>query len=206
MGEDEYRLFVFGLPLFTFPLGTVFSFLLFHGLDIAAILVISGVCLALWRRWSDREAMAGQEFGFDLLPIVLLLAISVTGLLLTASQLWWEGSYYWFLALAHQVVVIGTILYIPFGKLFHILQRPASIGIELYYSVAGAIGQRAGANCGREFAPDLFVEDLKRTLSQLEQDYTLPQEENRWWQDYCPECKRVLRANAYFTESQKGFL
>ncbi|MBI2864189.1 MAG: MFS transporter [Chloroflexi bacterium] len=206
IGEDQYHLFVFGLPLFTFPLGSLFAFLLFHGLDIAALLVVAGVILALRRRYRDREVMAGQEFGFDLLPLLLLLAISITGLLLTASQLFWEGSYYWFLALVHQVVVIGTILYIPFGKLFHIIQRPASIGIELYYAVAGAAGHSACANCGREFAPELFVQDLKRTLSDLEQDYVMPAEDNRWWQDYCPECKRMLRATAYFMETQRGFL
>lgn len=31
-----------------------------------------------------------QRFGFDLAPLVLLFAIAVTGLALTASSLWWE--------------------------------------------------------------------------------------------------------------------
>ena len=67
-----------------------------------------------------------QRFGFDLMPLVLLFAIAVTGLALTASSLWWEGRYYWFISLTHQVVVVAWLLSLPFGKFFHIVQRPAS--------------------------------------------------------------------------------
>ena len=40
----------------------------------------------------DRSrAVTLQQFGQDLLPLILLFAISVTGLLLTASDMWMKG-------------------------------------------------------------------------------------------------------------------
>ena len=56
---------------------------------------------------------------------MLLIAISVTGLMLTASSLWLNGYMYHFIALTHQATVIMTLFYLPFGKLFHVVQRPA---------------------------------------------------------------------------------
>ncbi len=35
---------------------------------------------------------------------------------------------YHFIALSHQALVIMTLFYLPFGKLFHVVQRPASVG------------------------------------------------------------------------------
>ncbi len=80
----------------------------------------------------DRGAMALQDFTSDFLPLLILFAISITGLALTASTLWLRGSFYGFLAILHAITVIGALLYLPFGKFFHIFQRPAQIGIKLY--------------------------------------------------------------------------
>ncbi len=41
--------------------------LLFNVLDVSALLVLAGVVLALWRRATDRGALAVQQFGADLL-------------------------------------------------------------------------------------------------------------------------------------------
>ncbi|TAK31782.1 MAG: MFS transporter [Chloroflexota bacterium] len=205
VGQNDYQLFITTFPVLTFPLGTIFAFSLFHALDFTAVLVIVGAYIALWRRWRDRAVIAGQEFGFDFVPLLLLLAIALTGLLLTASQLWWEGQFYWFIALSHEAVVILAILYIPFGKFWHVLERPASVGIKLYRTVAGALGMARCPRCGREFEPILFVQDLKNTLRELDQNYTMTPD-GAWLQDYCPECKRVLRNSTYFERVEQGFL
>ena len=89
--------YLFGFPAGSFPLRTAVAWLLFHGLDVAAVLVLGGIALSLWRRMRDRGARGVQDFGRDFFPLILLFAISVTGLALTASTLWLRGGFYGFL-------------------------------------------------------------------------------------------------------------
>src|SRR5262249_56687107 len=118
------------------------------GLVWASFLVIAGVMLAFRRRMIDHGAVAVQQFGQDVLPLILLFAISTTGLLLTASYTWMKGYAYDFLAILHATTVIFTLLYLPFGKFFHIFQRPAQLGVSFYKDV-GAIEEQARCRrCG----------------------------------------------------------
>ncbi len=94
------------------------------------LLVIAGVLMALRRRLRDHGAAALQDFQEDLLPLFLLFAVSVTGLMLTASYTWMKGYAYEFLAILHAITVIFTLLWLPFGKFFHIFQRPAQLGVK----------------------------------------------------------------------------
>src|SRR6266513_710228 len=82
---QRYRAVVFGFPTISFSSESWFGFLVFHGLVWAALLVIPGVMLPMRRRMRDEGAAAVQLFAEDFLPLVLLFAISVTGLLLTGS-------------------------------------------------------------------------------------------------------------------------
>ena len=61
----------------------------------------------------------------------------MTGLFLTVSSMWLEGRFYSFLNTIHALTVILGLMYIPFGKLFHIFQRPANLGVA-YYKRASA--------------------------------------------------------------------
>jgi NNP family nitrate/nitrite transporter-like MFS transporter len=185
---------LFGFPVLSFPLGGPVAWLFFHALDISAVLVLAGISLALWRRMRDKGALALQSFAMDFLPLVLLFAISVTGLALTASTLWLRGNFYGFLAILHALTVIAALLYLPFGKFFHILQRPAQIGVKLY-TRAGEAGEGALClQCGERFASRMQVEDLRRVLPQVGFDYSLGGEQT--WQDLCPACKRKALAAA----------
>ena len=87
----------------------------------AVSLVLAGCALAIHRRLTDRGAIAYQSFLLDFTPHLLLISISVSGLMLTASSLWFEGYMYAFIALLHQATVIMTLFYLPFGKLFLIV-------------------------------------------------------------------------------------
>ena len=106
--------------------------MLFHLLDVSAILVIAGVFLSLWRRLRDTGAQTLQSFAMDFFPVILLFAISITGIALTISQEWLRGAAYSFLAIIHAITVIAGLLFLPFGKFFHIFQRPAQLGVKLY--------------------------------------------------------------------------
>jgi hypothetical protein len=186
---------LFGFPVGSFALETVFAWLVFHGLDVSAVLVLAGISLALWRRMRDRGALAVQDFGRDFFPLIVLFAISVTGLALTASTLWLRGNFYSFLAILHAVTVIAGLLFLPFGKFFHIFQRPAQLGVKLYHR-AGDEGEDARcARCGQRFASRLHVGDLGQALRELGFDYRLSGGAATW-QELCPPCKRASLASA----------
>src|SRR3954469_18101197 len=169
-----YVTYVFGFPAGSFRLHTAVAWLLFHGLDISAVLVLAGIALSLWRRMTDQGARAVQQFGMDFLPVILLFAISVTGLALTISQEWLRGTGYSFLAILHAVTVIAALLFLPFGKFFHIFQRPAQLGVKLYQEAGERDPGAACARCGERFASQMQVDDLRTVLPQLGFDYTLP--------------------------------
>src|SRR2546427_3437740 len=94
-----YVTYLFGFPVMSFKLRTILSWVIFHGLDFAALLVLAGIALSLWRRMLDRGAQAVQSFAMDFLPLILLFAISITGLALTVSSLWLRGAFYGFLSI-----------------------------------------------------------------------------------------------------------
>jgi hypothetical protein len=209
---DRYEAWFFGLPVLQFPIEAGTGFAIYHVLDWTAIVLIVGLAIAFFRRTADVGLLTTQRFGFDLVPLVLLFAIAVTGLALTASSGWWEGRFYWFISLVHQVTVVGWLLSLPFGKFFHIVQRPASIGVTLYQTVNqdvehyGARPQTGACRrCGRELPSQQFVDDLKATLGELGMNYELGSDRG-WLQDYCPTCKRVLRGAAYYQLMGKQFL
>jgi nitrate/nitrite transporter NarK len=187
--QETYVVLVYGFPALAFRLHTLFAELLFHGLDIAAILVLGGIALSLWRRFRDRGAQAVQSFALDFLPLILLSAISVSGLALTVSQNWLRGEFYGFLAILHAITVIAALLYLPFGKLFHIFQRPAQLGVK-FYQASGEAGEPAVCKrCGERFASRMHIDDLNHVLPQVGFDYRMG--ESRFtWQEICPACKR----------------
>ncbi len=199
--QMTYVTYVFGFPTQSFRVRTVVSWLLFHGLDIAAVLVIVGISLSLWRRMRDRGALAVQSFANDLFPLVLLFAISVTGLGLTASATWMRGAFYHFLSVLHAITVIAALLFLPFGKFFHIFQRPAQLGVKLYQEVGARDEGARCVRCGERFTSQMHLDDLKAVLLQLGFDYS--GRSTPHWQDLCPTCKRRTLASAQLREMEK---
>lgn len=189
----EYRMVVadFDTPI-TFDSRSVFGWLVIHALDISAVLVLAGVFIFLSRRLRDPGALA-VERSSDFLPLAGLFAISVTGLMLTASNLWLQGRFYTFLTTTHALTVILGLMYLPFGKLFHIFQRPGNLGVH-YYKREGAEGVQAKcSDCGDAFASQMQVDDLKDVLPRMGFDYRIASERGGGnWQDVCPRCRRKL--------------
>jgi hypothetical protein len=137
----------------------------------------------------DEGALALESVSVDFLPLFMLFAISVTGLALTASTLWLRGAHYHFLAILHAITVIAALLYLPFGKFFHIFQRPAQLGVKLYKRAGEMDGEALCARCGLGFAPKMQIDDLREVLPQLGFDFSMPGEAGHW-QALCPACKR----------------
>ncbi|HEY9868844.1 MAG TPA: MFS transporter [Candidatus Obscuribacterales bacterium] len=193
--QMQYVPYIFGFPTAPFPVHSLFAWVVFHVLDIAAVMVIIGVALSLWRRLRDQGAQAVQSFAMDFVPLIILFGISLTGLALTVSNLYFGGIFYDFLSILHAITVVGALLYLPFGKFFHIFQRPAQLGVKLYQEVGARDAGALCARCGERFASRMHVDDLNEVLAQLGFDYSMPGPA-RTWQEICPPCKRKSLAAA----------
>ncbi|MFE5074132.1 MULTISPECIES: MFS transporter [Streptomyces] len=194
-----YEMRIWGVKILGFDALSVVGWVMFHGLDLAAVLVIPGAAYFLRRRMKDRGAMTGQRFAYDMVPLLALIIISVTGLLLTFSSLFLHGGGYEFLAILHMASVVFTLVYIPFGKFFHIVQRPAAVGMQLFkYTARRGDEIFTCRRCHEPIDTGPYVENLRGTMRDLDLGFDR-------WAEYCPRCKRVLRGNAYLSQVKKGF-
>ncbi len=219
----QHLVWFFGFPLFAFQVDSVLGFLIYHVLDLTTLPLLIGLILAFHRRFHDLALIAVQRFRFDIVPLALLIAIAVTGLALTADSTWLGGAYYWFISLTHEAVVVLWLISLPFGKFFHLIERPATVGIELYWRTGEGTAMQRCARCGEEFAPVRFIQDLKKTLYDVGENYMLrktlvtqnsPESTGTlvevhatnklWWQDLCPRCKREMRAQVNLAALGRG--
>ncbi len=195
-----YQMYFGPLATITFDSRSVVGFVIFHLLNVAAVLVIAGVVIFLARRFRDQGAIA-LERASDFAALAGLFAVSVTGLMMTASSLWMGGRFYTFLNVLHALTVIVGLLYIPFGKLFHILQRPANLGVAFYKRQAAAGDPATCTECGEPFASALQMTDLKAVLPEVGFDYSTRDGGN--YQDVCPRCRRRLVGSAQAMRSDR---
>ena len=96
----------------------------------------------------------------------------------------------------HMISVIALILYIPFGKLFHMFQRLVSLCVTAYKKAGD---KEETANCmvtGEPYASQRHVDDLKTVLDELGFDYRFETNEGRQlhYQDISPQGRRRLIA------------
>jgi hypothetical protein len=191
-----YEAVVFGFPAFRFPHESAIAFLLFHGLVWASFLVIAGVALAMRRRMRDEGAGAVQRFAEDFMPLILLFAVSLTGLMLTASYTWMKGYGFTFIAILHAITVIATFIWLPFGKFFHIFQRPAQLGVGFYKDIGRAEAKAHCRRCGHAFTSRMHVLDLIEVERDLGYSYEVPDSDAEHYQWICPPCRRTSFAIA----------
>ena len=156
------------------------------------MLVLAGVFIFLRRRLHDPGALAVERSG-DFLALAGLFAVSVTGLFLTVSSTWLGGRFYAALNTIHALTVILGLMYLPFGKLYHIFQRPGNLGVA-YYKRQNAEGPPAVCRrCGDDFASARQIADLRAVLPQVGFDYTIDSAGNHAdnYQNTCPPCRRA---------------
>ncbi len=169
---QTYRVMFFGFKVAVIPLTGLISWSIFHALVIASVMVMAGVMIVMVRRMFDFGAVAVERFSRDFLPLLILFAVAASGLLLWISYEWFNGQFYNALATFHAITVIAFLVYLPFGKLFHIFQRPASLGV-VFYRVVGEMGKPAVCPVtGEPFASELQTNDLKHVLPELGFDYS----------------------------------
>ena len=201
-GINTYEIYVFGFKTDEFPLHTWIAELIFNALNWSAILVIAGVMLMMRRRLTHAGQIAIQTFENDWLPLLLLLAISVTGIGISVDNRFMEGRAHQFMAITHAITVILFLIWMPFGKFFHIIQRPAQLGIAIYRRAADEGPQAVCPHTGETFLSGMQLSDLKHVTAELGFDFT--RRDGKSHLDYSPCGKRALLARAHLKARQKS--
>ncbi|HMS54781.1 MAG TPA: hypothetical protein PKA27_05225 [Fimbriimonadaceae bacterium] len=184
---SNYQVEFMGIPQFAFDPNSLIGFVLFNGLNISAVLVLTGIGFAMHRRAFQHGAHAVQSLENDLIPLILLFSVSITGLMITASYRLMGGAHFSFISLLHAFTVILLLLWMPFGKLFHVVQRPAQLGVA-YYKEAGLDGPKAlCARSGQPYQSQLHHDDLVEVMKEVGIDFGAHQ-------NLSPEEKRKLIA------------
>lgn len=201
-GIDTYEVYTFGFKTMEFPLHTWMAELIFNALNWSAILVIAGVMLLIRRRLTHAGQIAVQTFEGDWLPLLLLLAISVTGVGISLDYKLMEGRAHQFMAITHAMTVILFLLWLPFGKFYHIIQRPAQLGIAIYRR-AGTDGPQAVCpHTHQVFTSQMQVDDLKAVTAEIGCDFR--RKDGSSHLDYSPRGKRALLARAHLRAREKS--
>jgi hypothetical protein len=178
-----YTVHLLNLKVGEFGAGSAGRFVFFNLLNLSAVMVIVGSLMALHRRLREPGAISRQQFGNDVVPLILLLAISATGLMLTFSMHALQGYAYGAISLVHALTVTSALLYIPYGKFFHVFQRPLQLGVALYRR-DNASGPRARCeDCGAAFASETHLTDLRTVLDEMDLG-------NEAALTRCPACRR----------------
>jgi hypothetical protein len=200
--EDIYTAHFFGFEVFNFPVKSIVGFFTFGALNWCSVLVIIGATYFLQKRLKDPGLIATQTFEGDILPLLLLILVSLTGLGLTLDYEFMHGKAYEFIAVIHAFFVIVFLIWMPFGKFFHIIQRPAQIGAHIYKEVGKQKGMQVCKQTGEEYTTQLHVSDLKEITKAV--GFNLCDENDNSLLDYSPEGKRDLLAIAHLKARQES--
>ncbi|MCH1626338.1 MFS transporter [Fredinandcohnia quinoae] len=188
---NTYQIIVFNMPTIKLAAHGFIAELVYNGLNITAIMVMIGVCMALFRRVKSQDVKVAQRVEFDLFPLYLLLSVTLTGLLLTVSYAFLDGWMHPYLTLIHQVTVVILLVYFPFGKLFHLPIRPLATAVPMNYQEVIKVDTRACKKCGTTYSSDDQITDVKEILAA--QSFDLQLADGSYLADYCPACRRRIR-------------
>ncbi len=190
-----YTVVFFGIDLMKIDAEGILAFLFFNALNITAFMVIAGVGMALYRRIGNMQARAEQTFVYDLLPLYLLLFVSITGLMLTFSNIVLGGWGHPVITLVHQWSVIVTLVYLPFGKLAHIPFRPMSVFARNYREHYGQRQMKPCRVCGTPFVSAEQSADVIEVLQQNAIKFQM--EEGFHLAELCLPCRRKYRMSKF---------
>ncbi|MGM5629447.1 MFS transporter [Apibacter raozihei] len=197
-----YEAHMFGFKMLDFELGSLIAFVTFHALVWCSVLVIIGAIMMMKRRMTNGGLIATQTFEGDWLPLLLLIAISVTGIGISFDYTYLEGKTNQFMSVAHAVTVILFLVWMPFGKFFHIFQRPAQLGANIYKTEGIKNGMAECPHTHEKFATQMHIDDLKTITEELGFDFTLEDGTNHL--DFSPEGKRSALAKAHLRAREES--
>lgn len=188
---ETYQIIVMGIPTIKMAAHGLFAEMVYNGLNITAMMVLVGVCMALARRIKTQDVKVTQRAEFDLLPLFILLTVTGTGLILTVSYTFLDGWMHHYLTVIHQVTVVIFLVYFPFGKLFHLPIRPLATSVPMNYQEVVRVDTRSCKKCGDKYSNDDQIEDVKAILAA--QAFDLKLADGSYLADYCLPCRRRIR-------------
>ncbi|MCA1030307.1 MFS transporter [Bacillus timonensis] len=188
---ETYQIIVFNVPTVKMAAHGLVAEIIYNGLNITAIMVMIGVCMALYRRVTNQDVKITQRAEFDLFPLYLLLTVTLTGLVLTVSYTFLDGWMHHYMTLIHQISVVILLIYFPFGKLFHLPIRPLATAVPMNYQEEVRIDTRACLKCSTKYSNDDQISDVKDILAI--QKFDLKMSDGTYLADYCPSCRRRIR-------------
>ncbi|QQK78160.1 hypothetical protein HUG15_03450 [Salicibibacter cibarius] len=193
--NGTYTVVAMGMNLMQISADGVMIFLFSNGLNIAGVMVTIGAAMAIYRRRKNMQARAEQSFLYDYLPLYLLLFVSVTGLLLTFSNIALHGWGHYTMSLIHQFSVIVTLIYVPFGKLAHVPFRPLSIFAKNYREHYGNQSMKKCKVCGENFVSTEQSNDVIDVLKMNNIDFQM--EDGFHLAELCLPCRRKYRLSRF---------
>ncbi|AGK52489.1 hypothetical protein [Bacillus sp. 1NLA3E] len=186
-----YTIVVMGIDVMKIKADGMIGFLSYNALNFTAMMVITGVSMALYRRIKNMQARAEQNFIYDFLPLYLLLFISITGLLLTFMNVFLHGAGQPIMSIIHQFSVIITLIYLPFGKLAHIPFRPMSVLAKNYREHYAEQAMKECKVCGEKFVSNEQSQDVIQVLEVNEIEFKTSQ--GAHLAELCLPCRRKYR-------------
>lgn len=190
-GHPElYQVYTFGFPQIKFHPDHLIGFFFFNALNFSSVLVILGTVMAFTRRITHPDVVANQNFVHDMLPLLILFAVAITGLFLTFSTRFLGGQHYRVLSIVHCFTVVVFLVYLPFGKFFHIFQRGSQLGATVYIQQKKLGETVACAKCSEPFTSAIQSKDVKESLKEI--GFTYEAVGSPSVQDLCPLCRRRL--------------
>ncbi|GAA0349346.1 hypothetical protein [Bacillus horti] len=190
-----YTIVAFGFDLMRIKADGFIAYLFYNALNITAFMVIAGVFMALFRRIKNMQARAEQNFVYDFLPLYLLLFVSITGLMLTGSNIFLHGYGHPVITLIHQWSVIITLIYLPFGKLAHIPFRPMSVFAKNYREHYAEQQMKTCKVCEAEFVSTEQSNDVIQVLDANQIHFKM--DEGFHLAELCLPCRRKYRMSRF---------
>lgn len=192
VGQQTYCARLFDIPIMTFQVGSLMAFLSFNAINLGSLLLLIGLILAFWQRIRIRPQERAERLKEQFSSLYLLLAVTVSGLLLTVSYKFFNGFGHRQLVVFHEVIVILGLLWVPFSKLFHIEVSPATIALDVAEKT-GLVERSRCSRCGKMLSPVWTPRDFQEVLAyagvELSGDVT-----DTEVLLLCPSCRRHRQA------------
>lgn len=190
--QQIYCARMFDIPLITFRVGSLTAFLAFNAINLGALLVLLGLVLAFWQRFKMRSLEKAERLGDHFSSLYLLLAVTVSGLLLTVSYKFFDGVGHRQLVVLHEAIVVVGMIWVPFSKLFHFELSPATVALDVAEG-AGFVEPSRCSRCGKTLSAVWTPNDLQGVLAsagvQISGDVANPEV-----LALCPSCRRHRQA------------